>query len=89
MSIVVLMMIDGLRPDAISPARCPNLEALRRSGAWTFKAQSVMPSITLPCHMSIFHSIPPSQHGIISNDNWPPEIPVRRATSNRHLCIHG
>jgi predicted AlkP superfamily pyrophosphatase or phosphodiesterase len=63
-----------LRPDAISPARCPNIESLRRRGAWTFKAQSVMPSITLPCHMSIFHSLPPSQHGILTNDDWPPEI---------------
>lgn len=76
MALVALILIDGLRPDAISPARCPNLEGLRRRGAWTFKAQSVMPSITLPCHMSIFHSVPPAQHGIITNDNWPPEIKV-------------
>jgi predicted AlkP superfamily pyrophosphatase or phosphodiesterase len=74
---VVLVLIDGLRPDAISAARCPNLETLRRSGAWTMNAQSVMPSITLPCHMSIFHSVPPSQHRVTSNDNWPipPSVP--------------
>ena len=34
-------------------------------------ARSVMPSITLPCHTSIFHSVPPTRHGITSNV-WTP-----------------
>lgn len=64
---VVLVMTDGLRPDAIDPARCPAHAALRARGAFTDAAQSVMPSVTLPCHMSIFHSVPPARHGITSN----------------------
>jgi predicted AlkP superfamily pyrophosphatase or phosphodiesterase len=52
-------MIDGLRPDAIVPADCPNLKALLARSAYSLTATSVMPSITLPCHTSIFHSVPP------------------------------
>jgi predicted AlkP superfamily pyrophosphatase or phosphodiesterase len=67
----LFVMLDGVRPDAIETAHCPTLQSLRARGSWTFKAQSVMPCITLPCHTSIFHSVPPSRHGITSND-WHP-----------------
>jgi predicted AlkP superfamily pyrophosphatase or phosphodiesterase len=67
----VLIIIDGLRPDALAVARCSNLAALRAQGASTLHASSVMPSITLPCHMSIFHSVPPTRHGITTN-TWVP-----------------
>ncbi len=68
---VVLLMIDGLRPDALEATACPHLQAFRRRAAWTLHAQSVTPSVTIPCHMSIFHSVPPARHGIVTND-WHP-----------------
>ncbi|MCB9151381.1 MAG: alkaline phosphatase family protein [Caldilineaceae bacterium] len=68
---VVFVMLDGVRPDAITPDTTPTLEALCRRGAYTMQARSVMPSVTLPCHTSIFHSVPPSRHGIVTND-WQP-----------------
>ncbi len=71
MSPIVLVMIDGVRPDALALADCPNLNGLRRRGAWTLTASSVMPSMTLPCHMSIFHSVTPGRHGITTNE-WQP-----------------
>lgn len=61
------IMLDGLRPDAISADATPTLQSLAARGASTFRARSVMPSITLPCHMSIFHSVPPQRHGITDN----------------------
>jgi predicted AlkP superfamily pyrophosphatase or phosphodiesterase len=67
----ILVSIDGVRPDALVAANCPHINGLRQCGSWTFKARSVMPSITLPCHMSTFHSVPPSRHGITTND-WQP-----------------
>jgi predicted AlkP superfamily pyrophosphatase or phosphodiesterase len=73
---VVLVMTDGVRPDAITAERCPVHTALRRRGAFTEAAQSVMPSVTLPCHMSIFHSVPPSRHGITSNLYTPMARPL-------------
>ncbi len=64
-------MLDGVRPDALTTANCPTLADLRRRGASTLSARSVMPCITLPCHMSIFHSVPPERHGVTSN-TWAP-----------------
>jgi predicted AlkP superfamily pyrophosphatase or phosphodiesterase len=64
-------MIDGLRPDALAEMDCPTLSGLRKRGAATLTATSVMPSITLPCHLSIFHSVPPTRHGVTTND-WQP-----------------
>ena len=68
---VTLIVIDGLRPDAIDAADCPNLRGLRERSAGSMRARTVMPSITLPCHMSMFHSVPPTRHGITTN-TWSP-----------------
>jgi predicted AlkP superfamily pyrophosphatase or phosphodiesterase len=90
----VLIMIDGLRPDAVTAERCPALNGLRARGAWTFRARSVMPSITLPCHTSIFHSVPPTRHGVTTND-WSPMarplpglVDVARAANRRGLFLY-
>lgn len=76
MSPVVFIMLDGVRPDAITPTNSPTLHSLRERGAGTMQAQSVMPSFTLPCHMSIFHSVPPTRHGITSNTFIPMARPL-------------
>jgi len=71
MSPVVFFLVDGLCPDALAAASCPNINGLRARGASTMHATSVMPSVTLPCHMSIFHSVPPTRHGVTTN-TWTP-----------------
>jgi predicted AlkP superfamily pyrophosphatase or phosphodiesterase len=73
---VVFIMLDGVRPDAITTANCPTLNSLREHGSSTLQARSVMPCITLPCHMSIFHSVPPTRHGITSNTFMPMARPL-------------
>lgn len=71
MPTTALVMLDGLRPDALSDAGCPNIQSIRLRGSSTLHASSVIPSVTLPCHLSIFYSVPPSRHGITTN-NWQP-----------------
>lgn len=68
---VLLVVVDGLRPDAIHAGPFTTLQALLQRGAYSLTMQTVMPCITLPCHMSIFHSVPPSRHGVTTND-WQP-----------------
>ncbi|MBC8074809.1 MAG: alkaline phosphatase family protein [Chloroflexales bacterium] len=91
---IVLVMIDGTRPDALDQARCPNIQALRERGSATMQARSVMPSITLPCHTSIFHSVPPSRHGITANLYLPMARPlpglveVARGAGLRSAFVH-
>lgn len=91
---VILIMIDGTRPDALDIADCPNLRGLIARGASSMQARSVMPSITLPCHMSIFHSVPPTRHGITANmylpmaRPFPGLIETLRAAGKRSAFVH-
>jgi predicted AlkP superfamily pyrophosphatase or phosphodiesterase len=36
-----------------------------------------MPSVTLPCHMSLFHSVTPQRHGIATNIYTPQVRPIK------------
>ena len=91
---VTLFMLDGLRPDAIAATKSPNLRALIARGSSTMHATSVMPSITLPCHTSIFHSVPPQRHGITANVFHPMARPlpglfdVAHANGLKCMSIH-
>jgi len=68
---VVIVSIDGLRPDALQQVNPPNLRALREKGAYTFQAQTITPSNTLPSHVSELTGYPPSRHGITWDDYLP------------------
>ncbi|MBI1880428.1 MAG: alkaline phosphatase family protein [Chloroflexi bacterium] len=83
---VVFILIDGTRPDALDVAECPNLAALRMRSAYTLKATSVLPSVTLPCHMSIFHSVPPTRHGVTTNDWQPMARPLPGLVDQAHTA---
>ena len=63
----VFIMVDGLRPDALVQVAAPSLAGLQARSACSLQARSVTPSVTLPCHTSIFHSVPPQRHGIVTN----------------------
>ena len=69
----ILIVIDGCRPDGIQEANTPHIDSLIARGAYTFKAQSVVPSSTLPCHTSMFRGVTPSRHGITTN-TWVPMV---------------
>ena len=68
---IVILSIDGLRPDAISLAPMPNLMALMQSGAFSLSAQTVFPSVTLVSHSSMLSGLCPSKHGVYWNDYLP------------------
>ena len=68
---VVILSIDGLRPDAIAMAPMPNLMALMQSSAFTLGAQTVMPSVTLVSHASMLVGVCPAKHGVNWNDYIP------------------
>lgn len=68
---VLILSIDGLRPDLISLAPMPNLQALMQNGAYTLTAQTVYPSVTLVSHSSMLVGVCPSKHGVNWNDYIP------------------
>ena len=64
---VVLVVFDGCRPDALALARTPHVDSLWQTGSYTWQAQSMSPSITLPTHMSMFRGISPEKHRVLNN----------------------
>ena len=73
---VILISIDGMRPDGFLNCNNPFTHEMMQRGPYTLEASSVIPSVTLPCHMSIFHSVTPDRHGIITNTYVPMVRPV-------------
>jgi predicted AlkP superfamily pyrophosphatase or phosphodiesterase len=64
---VVLILVDGMRPDALMQADTPTIIRLLKKGTYTYGAQTVIPSVTLPCITSIFLGVPPEDHYTIGN----------------------
>lgn len=72
---VLLILVDGMRPDALP--QIPQAQEVIARGASSMNATSVIPPVTLPCHMSLFHSVDPSRHGTTTNTYMPQVRPVK------------
>jgi arylsulfatase A-like enzyme len=68
---VVVISVDGLRPDALGPERSPAILRLEAEGAATMRARTVRPSVTLPSHASMISGRDVRGHGMTWND-WIP-----------------
>jgi arylsulfatase A-like enzyme len=66
---VVVISIDGLRPDAIRTFGAETLQRLMREGSYSLEARTILPSVTLPSHTSMLTGVGPEVHGITWNDN--------------------
>ena len=79
----ILTIMDGCRPDGLAQATTPNLDSLWQNGAYSWQARSIMPSISLPCHSSMFRSVLPEKHGIYDNVYVPSaaQYPATRSIS--------
>jgi predicted AlkP superfamily pyrophosphatase or phosphodiesterase len=73
---VVLISVDGLRPDAIFRAPAPTLQALACRGAYSWQARTISFSYTLPSHASMVSGFPPDAHKLLHNDFRPGHIAV-------------
>ncbi|HSU66711.1 MAG TPA: alkaline phosphatase family protein [Tepidisphaeraceae bacterium] len=79
---VLVVSIDGCRPDVALRADMPNLRGLMARGSFTFWANTTDVAITLPSHVSMMTGVKPEKHGIHYNDdkagNTPeyPEVPT-------------
>lgn len=73
---VVLVLVDGLRPDGLVRCGNPFVQKLIAESSYSLDAATVFPSVTLPCHMSLFHSADPDRHGILSNTYVPQVRPI-------------
>jgi arylsulfatase A-like enzyme len=80
---VVLISVDGLRPDLALRANMPNLRNMMREGAYSFWARTTAVSITLPSHTSMVTGVKPDKHGI----TWNRDLPLRELVYPRHPTV--
>ena len=73
---VILISVDGMRPDGLLSCGNPYVRTMMDRAFYTLDGQTVMPSVTLPCHMSLFHSVTPQRHGITTNLYLPMARPI-------------
>lgn len=64
---VVVITVDGLRPDAIAAAGAINIRRLLEQSAHAPEARTVEPAETLPTHVSMATGLLPAVHGVHHN----------------------
>ena len=77
---VLIISIDGLRPDGLLRSNIPRISELINGGAASFAAQTVFPSVTLPAHASMLSGRCVSKHGINWNDLIPSKGYIQGST---------
>lgn len=65
--LLLIISVDGLRPDAIEKAKTPVLDRLVKEGAYTPDARTIFPSVTLPSHTSMLTGLSLLQHRVLYN----------------------
>ena len=71
---LVILVLDGLRPDVIDASRTPHMAALRRRGTWYSASRTVFPSLTRVATASIATGTRPHAHGVVSNAFYDPRF---------------
>jgi predicted AlkP superfamily pyrophosphatase or phosphodiesterase len=71
---VVLISIDGFRPDFYMEAKwpAPNLKQMKKEGTHAVGVRGVFPSVTYPSHTTIITGAKPAKHGIYYNGVYDP-----------------
>jgi predicted AlkP superfamily pyrophosphatase or phosphodiesterase len=64
---VLIISVDGLRPDLALRADAPNIRGLMARGSYSFWASTTDVAITLPSHVSMLTGVTPRRHGIEYN----------------------
>jgi predicted AlkP superfamily pyrophosphatase or phosphodiesterase len=75
--LLVVISIDGLRPDYITAAdehgaKVPNLRRFLKEGAYADGVEGVVPTVTYPSHTTLMTGVWPAKHGILANTTFDP-----------------
>lgn len=65
---VLLIGIDGVRPDVLAEVPTPNLDALAETGLFIADARTTRPSVSGPAWSSMLTGVWPEKHGVTNND---------------------
>jgi len=75
--LVVLISIDGLKPDYVLSAdkhglKIPNLRRFVKEGAYASAVTGITPTVTYPSHTTLVTGAAPARHGIYANTPFDP-----------------
>ena len=85
----VVVVLDGLRPDAINTFGLRNLMRMKEVGASSLEAATVSPSYTAACLTSLLTGLPPAEHGVDSDRIFFPRSTSRIEPMPRSVARHG
>jgi len=71
---VLIVGIDGCRPDALLAAETPNMDKLWKDGAYTFKAQTDEISSSGPAWSAMLIGVWHNKHNVLNNDYENPDL---------------
>jgi len=71
---VLIIGIDGCRPDALLAAQTPNMDALWKDGAYTFKARTDEISSSGPAWSAMLIGVWHQKHNILNNEYENPDL---------------
>ena len=86
---VVLVVLDGLRPDAIPRFALPHLAALAQRSAYSMLGRTVSPSVTACAMASLLTGASPERHGLQSDRFHLPKSRGQLHPLPRLLAEHG
>ena len=72
--VVLVFVLDGLRPDAINPRDTPTLFRLRQEGVYYLNSHAVFPTVTRVNAAAIGTGAYPGTNGIVSNVMYVPAV---------------
>ena len=85
---LILVSIDGFRPDYLQRGVTPTLAGLISEGAFAAQGmQPSFPSVTFPNHYTMVTGLTPDHHGIVNNTMVDPEIPDVLFTLSNPLAL--
>ncbi|HTD03998.1 ectonucleotide pyrophosphatase/phosphodiesterase [Undibacterium sp.] len=84
---VILVSIDGFRPDYLDRGVTPNLNALAAGGARAEAMLPSFPSITFPNHYTLVTGLRPDHHGLVGNTMEDARIPGVRFKLSDHNAV--
>ena len=65
---VLLIGIDGVRPDVLAEVPTPSVDSLVATGSYTAHARTGLPSVSGPSWSSMLTGVWPEKHGVVDND---------------------
>jgi predicted AlkP superfamily pyrophosphatase or phosphodiesterase len=81
--LVMLISVDGMKPEAILDAQShglevANLRAFMTDGAYASGVRGVLPTLTYPSHTTLLTGASPAKHGIYDNTTFDPLLRNQR-----------